>query len=58
MEPRAGTSLIHGLKNGLSRVGATHAGVDWTRGCIAVTDEEIEEIAGLAPNGTVVDIRP
>lgn len=50
--------MIHGLKNGLSRVGATHAGVDWTRGCIAVTDEEIEEIAGLAPNGTVVDIRP
>ena len=34
------------------------AEVDWTKGCIAVTDEEIEEIDKLAPNGTIVEIRP
>ena len=50
--------MIHGIKNGLSWAGAGHAKYDWTNGCIAVTDEEIEEIAKVAPNGTVVEIRP
>jgi tetratricopeptide (TPR) repeat protein len=53
-----GDIMIHGIKNGLSWVGDLHADVDWTKGCIAVTDEEIEEIEKLVPNGTVVEIRP
>lgn len=53
-----GDIMIHGIKNGFSWVGDAHAEVDWTRGCIAVTDEEIEEIERLAPDGTVVEIRP
>jgi murein L,D-transpeptidase YafK len=53
-----GDIMIHGIKNGLAWVGDAHAGVDWTKGCIAVTDEEIEEIDKLAPNGTIVEIRP
>lgn len=53
-----GDIMIHGLKNGFSWVGDLHTGIDWTKGCIAVTDEEIEEIARLAPNGTTVEIRP
>jgi tetratricopeptide (TPR) repeat protein len=53
-----GDIMIHGIKNGFSRVGDAHAEVDWTKGCIAVTDEEIEEISKLAPNGTIVEIRP
>jgi outer membrane protein assembly factor BamD (BamD/ComL family) len=53
-----GDIMIHGIKNGLSWVGASHAGVDWTKGCIAVTDEEMEEIYKLVPNGTIVEIRP
>jgi len=53
-----GNIMIHGIKNGLSWIGDAHAEVDWTKGCIAVTDEEIEEIARLAPNGTIVEIRP
>jgi murein L,D-transpeptidase YafK len=32
-------------------------GYDWTLGCIAVTDAEIEEIWALVPVGTVVEIR-
>jgi L,D-peptidoglycan transpeptidase YkuD (ErfK/YbiS/YcfS/YnhG family) len=53
-----GDIMIHGIKNGLSWVGASHAEVDWTKGCIAVTDEEMEEIYKLVPNGTIVEIRP
>jgi tetratricopeptide (TPR) repeat protein len=53
-----GNIMIHGIKNGFSFVGDAHADVDWTKGCIAVTDEEIEEISRVVPNGTVVEIRP
>ena len=53
-----GNIMIHGIKNGFSWVGGAQAEADWTKGCIAVTDEEIEEIDKLAPNGTVVEIRP
>jgi tetratricopeptide (TPR) repeat protein len=53
-----GDIMIHGIKNGFSWVGDLHTEVDWTKGCIAVTDEEIEEIEKLSPNGTIVEIRP
>jgi tetratricopeptide (TPR) repeat protein len=53
-----GNIMIHGIKQGFSWVGGSQAEVDWTKGCIAVTDEEIEEIDKLAPNGTIVEIRP
>ena len=53
-----GDIMIHGIKNGSSWVGDAHAKVDWTNGCIAVTNEEIEEIAKLAPDGTIVEILP
>ncbi|NVN93009.1 MAG: L,D-transpeptidase family protein [Desulfuromonadales bacterium] len=53
-----GNIMIHGIKKGFSWVGDSHADVDWTKGCIAVTDEEIEEIFKLTPIGTVVEIRP
>ena len=53
-----GDIMIHGIKNGFSWVGDAHAEVDWTKGCIAVTDEEIEEIGKMVPDGTIVEIRP
>lgn len=53
-----GDIMIHGIKNGFSWVGGLHTEVDWTKGCIAVTDEEIEEIEKLVPNGTTVEIKP
>jgi L,D-peptidoglycan transpeptidase YkuD (ErfK/YbiS/YcfS/YnhG family) len=53
-----GDIMIHGIKNGLTLVRASQAEVDWTKGCIAVTDEEMEEIYKLVPNGTIVEIRP
>ncbi len=53
-----GDIMIHGIKNGFAPVGATHAEVDWTEGCIAVTNPEMEEIYKLVPNGTLVEITP
>ncbi|MEZ4600120.1 MAG: L,D-transpeptidase family protein [Syntrophotaleaceae bacterium] len=53
-----GNIMIHGLKNDFSWVGNAHAKVDWTEGCIAVTNQEMEEIDKLTPNGTIVEIRP
>jgi len=56
--PPGGDIMIHGIKNGLSWVGGFHTKIDWTEGCIAVTNTEMEEIARLVPNGTPVEIRP
>lgn len=56
--PPGGNIMIHGIKNGLGWVGRFHTWLDWTKGCIAVTNEEIEEIYKLVPNGTVVEIKP
>ncbi len=53
-----GAIMIHGLPNGMGGLGATHRLVDWTLGCVAVTDEEIDEIWKLVAVGTPVEIRP
>jgi murein L,D-transpeptidase YafK len=53
-----GSIMIHGLPNGKGWIGAAHRMYDWTLGCVAVTDDEIEEIWKLAPVGTPVEIRP
>ena len=51
-----GDIMIHGTPNGLGW-GEEHRQEDWTDGCIAVTDAEIEEIWRLVPNGTTIAIR-
>jgi murein L,D-transpeptidase YafK len=53
-----GDIMIHGLPNGQGYIGAAHRLRDWTLGCIAVTDPEIEEIWTMVPVGTPVEIRP
>lgn len=50
--------MIHGLPNGRGWIGAAHLQEDWTAGCIAMTDEEIEELWRIVPDGTTIDIRP
>ncbi len=49
---------IHGLGKTFGCVGSAHRLRDWTDGCIAVTNEEIDEIFRLVPIGTPVEIRP
>jgi murein L,D-transpeptidase YafK len=53
-----GDIFIHGLPNGYGWIGKAHTLHDWTLGCVAVTDKEIEEIWSLVPNGTAVEIKP
>ena len=53
-----GDIMIHGRPNGLGSVGKAHLLHDWTDGCIAVTDEEMDEIWKLVPTGTKVEIKP
>ena len=57
MEP-GGDIMIHGLPNGFGAVGQAHRLRDWTAGCIAVTDSEIDEIWTLVADGTPIEIRP
>ena len=49
--------MIHGIQNGRGWIGAFHRWHDWTAGCIAVTDEEIEELWRVTPDGTTIEIR-
>jgi murein L,D-transpeptidase YafK len=49
---------IHGLARAFAFLGSAHRRFDWTDGCIAVTNAEIEEIYPLVPVGTPVEIRP
>lgn len=53
-----GAIMIHGLPSGMGWIGSAHRLYDWTLGCIAVTDPEIDEIWSLVPMGTPVEIQP
>ena len=53
-----GDIMIHGLPNGFGWLGASHRVRDWTDGCIAVTDKEMDEIWKLVPDGTSIEIDP
>jgi murein L,D-transpeptidase YafK len=53
-----GGIMIHGLPNGLGGLGKLHRYYDWTNGCIAVTDGEIEEIWQMVKDGTPIEIKP
>jgi murein L,D-transpeptidase YafK len=53
-----GDVMIHGLPNGERWVGEAHRAYDWTNGCIAVTDDEMNEIWELVDDGTPIEIRP
>ncbi|HYL93207.1 MAG TPA: L,D-transpeptidase family protein [Alphaproteobacteria bacterium] len=53
-----GDIMIHGLPPAAAALGALHRQTDWTDGCIAVTNQEIEEIWRMVPVGTKVEIKP
>jgi murein L,D-transpeptidase YafK len=53
-----GMIMIHGLPNGASAAQVQHPSRDWTNGCIAVSNEEIEEIWRFVDDGTPIIIRP
>jgi murein L,D-transpeptidase YafK len=53
-----GAIMLHGLPNGYGKLGKAHLLTDWTDGCIAVTNEELDEIWRAVPNGTPIVIKP
>ena len=53
-----GAIMIHGLPNGLGWLGSLLARWDWTDGCIAVSNTQMEEVWRAVPNGTPIEIRP
>lgn len=53
-----GDVFVHGLPNGDGWFGSSHRLKDWTDGCIAVTDTEMDEIWGAVSDGTPIEIRP
>jgi murein L,D-transpeptidase YafK len=52
-----GDIMIHGLPNDVHGIGSRHTVLDWTDGCVAVTNREIEWLYRAVPNGTPVRIR-
>lgn len=50
--------MIHGQKNGLSWLSWLSQWFNWTDGCIAVTNTEMDEIWGLINEGTPIEIQP
>jgi len=53
-----GEIKIHGIKNKIGYIGKFHRWNDWTSGCIAVTDEEIDELYNAVKIGTQIEIKP
>jgi murein L,D-transpeptidase YafK len=53
-----GDIMLHGLPKEYAWVGREHTLHDWTDGCIAVTNAEMDEIWKLVRVGTPIDIRP
>jgi murein L,D-transpeptidase YafK len=53
-----GNIKIHGLAPRFAHLGQAHRLTDWTFGCIAVTNPEIEELFARTEMGTPVEIIP
>jgi len=52
-----GDIMIHGLPNGHGRIGSRHRMFDWTDGCIALTNREMDWLYMAVRDGTPVEIR-
>ena len=53
-----GDVFIHGLPNGFAWLGSAQRRYDWTDGCIAVTNAEMDEIWRAVSDGTPIEIKP
>ena len=51
-----GDIMIHGQKNGLGHLAAITQQRDWTDGCIAVTNDEMDEIMSVYKAGMPIEI--
>ncbi|WDZ78869.1 L,D-transpeptidase family protein [Ensifer adhaerens] len=53
-----GLIMIHGQPNYFGWLAFLTQRFDWTNGCIAVTNAEMEEIWTMVPNNTPIEIKP
>jgi murein L,D-transpeptidase YafK len=53
-----GQIMIHGLPNAPSREDAAYVGLDWTDGCIAVTNSDMVDLWRLISVSMPIEIRP
>ena len=53
-----GMIMIHGLPNKTGDDTEGYVGLDWTDGCIALTNPEIEELMQAVKDGTPIQILP
>ena len=53
-----GEIMVHGIKNRLGWLGRFHRLADWTDGCIALTNAEMDQFWNLVAEGTPIEIRP
>jgi murein L,D-transpeptidase YafK len=53
-----GRIMIHGQKNNPGRFAFLAEFVDWTKGCIALKNEEMDELWNLIAEGTKIEILP
>ena len=49
--------MIHGLPNGRGWIGSRHQKLNWTQGCIALTNAEMQWLYASVPDGTPIEIR-
>ena len=53
-----GQIMIHGLPNRMSAARVGHPTLDWTQGCIAVTNREMDILWKMIDAGTPIEIHP
>lgn len=53
-----GAIMLHGLPNGFTAARLDHPAFDWTDGCIALTNEDIEELWHMVDDGTPILLKP
>lgn len=53
-----GMIMIHGQKNGYGHLAALTQRSDWTNGCIALTDADMDAVWQAVEAGTPIELRP
>ncbi len=57
-KPAGGHIKIHGIRNGDGYISKFQRWKDWTAGCIAVTNEEVDELYENVKIGAIIEIKP
>mgnify|MGYP006083919689 CR=1 FL=1 len=52
-----GVIMIHGQKNSSSQLSSYRKQIDWTNGCIAISNDEMDEFMTLVSTATAIDIQ-